>query len=124
MREHYATRRWKATGGAGQAPPDDLADRVQDLEKDVRDTTRDAYDGRRDAAPTDDVTGLRAALSDLTATVDQLVRSQRKTLKEELDSMTKSELQAYAETQEIAGIDQNGQTRDEMLEAIRRHLRR
>ena len=103
---------------------DDLLDRAQELEKDVRDTAAEAYDDKRGPAHADDVAGLRSALSDLTAKVDQLVRSQRKTLNEEINAMTKSELQAYAEEQEIAGVDQNSQTREDMLATIRRHVRR
>ena len=103
---------------------DDLLDRAQKLENDVRDTAAEAYDDKRGPAQGDDVAGLRSALSELTATVDQLVRSQRKTLNEEINAMTKSELQTYAEQQEIVGVDQNSQTREEMLATIRRHVRR
>ncbi len=103
---------------------DDVLGWAQDFEKDVRGTAKDVSNDERIPAQANDVAGLRSALSDLTAKVDQLVRSQRKTLNEEIDSMTKSELQAYAEEQEIAGVDQNGQTRDEMLVTIRRYVRR
>ena len=34
--------------------------------------------------------------------------------------MTKAELQAYAEARGIAGVDQHKQTKDEMIESIRR----
>jgi hypothetical protein len=52
--------------------------------------------------------------------IDELAKAQFLSGGDDLPVMTKAELQAYAEARGIAGVDQHDQTKDEMIEAIRR----
>ena len=56
---------------------DDIIDRAKDLETDVRDAVTDVTDdGDKASASGSDVTGLQAALAELTAKVNQLAELQ------------------------------------------------
>lgn len=65
---------------------------------------------------------MKADLADVGAKIDQLAEAQRRALVENLESMTEGELQALADGQAIAGVDQVRQTKDEMVAIIRRAL--
>jgi hypothetical protein len=65
---------------------------------------------------------MKADLDEVGAKIDQLAEVQRRSLAEKLDSMTKAELQALADERAIAGVDQSGQTKDEMVATIRQVL--
>ena len=65
---------------------------------------------------------IEAAVRKLKNGVNRLSRLQRRAITEDLETMTKAELQAYADEAEIADVDQNRQTKDEMIGAIRAEL--
>jgi hemerythrin superfamily protein len=65
---------------------------------------------------------LEAEVRNLRNGVNRLSRVQRRAISADLDSMTKAELQAYADEADIAEVDQDRQTKDEMLETIRAEL--
>jgi len=65
---------------------------------------------------------LEAELKKLRTGVNRLSRLQRRAISADLDAMTKAELQAYADEADIADVDQDRQTKDEMLETIRAEL--
>lgn len=65
---------------------------------------------------------MKTDLADVAAKVDQLAEAQRRALAGKLESMTEGELQALADGQAIAGVDQTRQTKDEMVAVIRRAL--
>lgn len=65
---------------------------------------------------------IEAAVRKLKNGVNRLSRLQRRAITEDLETMTKAELQAYADEAEIADVDQNRQTKDDMIGAIRAEL--
>jgi len=65
---------------------------------------------------------IEAAVRKLKNGVNRLSRLQRRAISEDLETMTKAELQAYADEAEIADVDQYHQTKDEMIGAIRAEL--
>jgi hypothetical protein len=65
---------------------------------------------------------VKADLAEVGAKIDQLAEAQRRALADQLDSMTKAELQALADQRAIAGVDQTGQTKDEMVATMRQAL--
>lgn len=65
---------------------------------------------------------MQADLTEVGAKIDQLAEAQRRSPVEKLGSMTKAELQALADERAIAGVDQNRQTKDEMVATIRQAL--
>lgn len=65
---------------------------------------------------------LEAELRKLRSGVNRLSRVQRRAIIEDLETMTKAELQVYADEAEIADVDQYRQTKDEMIGAIRAEL--
>jgi len=65
---------------------------------------------------------LEAEIKKLRTGVNRLSRVSRQTLSEELESMTKAELQAYAIDADIADVDQDRQTKEEMINTIRAEL--
>lgn len=68
------------------------------------------------------LSALEAELKKLRTGVNRLSRVQRRAISEDLEGMTKSELQAYADDAEIADVDQYRQTKDEMIATIRAEL--
>lgn len=68
------------------------------------------------------LSALEAELKKLRTGVNRLSRVQRRMISEDLEAMTKSELQRYADEVEIAEVDQNRQTKDEMIATIRAEL--
>lgn len=68
------------------------------------------------------LSGLEAELKKLRTGVNRLSRVQRRAISEDLEGMTKAELQAYADEAEIADVDQYRQTKDEMIGTIRAEL--
>lgn len=95
---------------------DDLMDRAKDVEEDARDAVRD-MDSDGDNDNSGDVAALRASLTDLSAKIEQLSRMQQQT---DLEAMTKVELQELAEQRGLSEVNQNTQTKDEMIATIRR----
>ena len=69
------------------------------------------------------LSSLETTLKQLRTGVNRLSRVQRQAISEDLESMTKAELQAYADEVELADVDQYHQTKDEMIQAIRTELR-
>ena len=69
------------------------------------------------------LSAVEATLKQLRTGVNRLSRVQRQAISEDLESMTKAELQAYADEVEIADVDQYRQTKDEMIQTIRAELR-
>ena len=65
---------------------------------------------------------IEAAVRKLKNGVNRLSRLQRHAISEDLETMTKAELQAYADEAQIADVDQDRQTKDEMIGAIRAEL--
>lgn len=65
---------------------------------------------------------MKAELADVGAKIDLLAEAQRQALADSLDSMTEAELQALADERSIAGVDQAGQGKDEMVAIIRAAL--
>ena len=68
------------------------------------------------------LSGLEAKLKELRTGVNRLSRVQRRAISEDLESMTKAELQAYADEAEIADVDHDRQTKDEMIQTIRAEI--
>ena len=68
----------------------------------------------------EDVEGLKAAIAALDAHLDQLASPTTGTAPgRDVESMTKAELQAFADEHGIDGVDRTRQTRDQMLRLIR-----
>ena len=101
---------------------DDLLDRAKDLEKDTGDVVRDGYDDGASYGSGGQVQDLQASIGDLSATVDRLMRAQRKTIVSDLESKTKAELQELADGRGFDNVDQTSQTKDEMVAAVRKRL--
>ena len=96
---------------------DDLLSRTRDLEGKGRDAVRDMH-GDGDSHDSADVAALRATLEDLSAKVDELT-SIRKQQQADLETKTKGELQELADKRGLTEVNQNTQTKDEMIAAIR-----
>lgn len=103
---------------------DDLLDRAKDLEEDTRDAVRDGYENGNDkpGGASGEVRDLQASIAELSSTVDRLVKTQRKTIISDIEAKTKAELQDLADERKLDGVDQNTQTKDEMVAAVRRQL--
>lgn len=69
------------------------------------------------------VSALEADISKLKGGVNRLSRQQRQALVEDLEAITKAQLQAYAAEAGVADIDENRQTKDEMVQAIKQALK-
>jgi hemerythrin superfamily protein len=69
----------------------------------------------------DTMSNLETTLKQLRTGLNRLSRVQRRAISEDLEGMTKAELQAYAEEVEI-DVDQYRQTKDEMIQAIRAEI--
>ena len=95
---------------------DDLLDRAKDVEEDARDAVKDTS-SEEDGVSRQDTAALRASLNDLSARIDELARTQKQA---DLESMTKVELQELADKRKIDNVNQNTQTKDEMIAAVRR----
>jgi hemerythrin superfamily protein len=65
---------------------------------------------------------LEAEIKKLRTGVNRLSRVARQAISEDLETMTKAELQAYAVDADIADVDQDRQTKEEMIDAIRAEL--
>ncbi|MGH9038666.1 MAG: hypothetical protein ACRDZ3_00370 [Acidimicrobiia bacterium] len=65
---------------------------------------------------------MQEGLREAGAKIDALVEAQHRARREKLASMTKPELQALADEQGIAGVDQRSQTEDEMVAVITQAL--
>jgi hypothetical protein len=98
---------------------DDLLDRAKDLEEDSSGAVQDNHGGREAGGQ---VRHLHASITELSATVDRLVRPQRKTIVTDLESKTKAELQELADERGMTGVDQTSQTKDEMVAKVRQRL--
>ena len=101
---------------------DDLLDRAKDLEKDTKGVVRDGYDDGGSYGSGGQVKDLQASIGELSATVDRLMRAQRKTIVSDLESKTKAELQELADDRGFDNVDQTAQTKDEMVAAVRKRL--
>jgi pyruvate-formate lyase len=97
---------------------DDLLDRVNDVERKGRDAVRDTSSEADSGSDAGDVATLRASLDELTARIDELTRLQNES---DLESMTKGELQELADKRGMNDVNQNSQTKDEMIAALRKN---
>jgi hemerythrin superfamily protein len=68
------------------------------------------------------ISNLKLEMKKLRTGVNRLSRMQRRAISEDLETMTKADLQAYADELEIADVDHYRQTKDEMVQAIRTEL--
>ena len=70
----------------------------------------------------DNVSDLESSMAKLKGGVNKLARQGRRAILEELESMTKAELEAYALESEISDVDASRQTKDEMIQTIREDI--
>jgi hypothetical protein len=68
------------------------------------------------------ISDVEATIRDLKSSVNRLSRRKIQAVVDELESMTKAELQAYAEETDIADVDESRQTKEEMIQTIRRGI--
>jgi hypothetical protein len=95
---------------------DDLLDRAKDVEADTRDAVTDAMEDDADDDDRREMESLRSTLTQLRRKVEEL----SETRNIDLNSMTKAELQELAEEHGVDDVNQNTQTKDEMVAALQR----
>ena len=98
---------------------DDLLDRAKNAERNSRDAVMDVHSEPGDDTDPD-MAALQGELVTLSARIDELARIQKRASEAELESMTKVELQELAQKRGFDDVNQNTQTKDEMISAIRR----